>query len=121
MEKITLRPFRAEDAVWLIAQHGALYQRDEGFDASFTQLVAEIVEDFIVSHDPACEAGWIAEQDDQRLGSIFCVRLSGEIAKLRLFLLVPEARGKGAGPASAGNLHGIRKGAGLSRHATLDA
>lgn len=97
MDEITLRPFRAEDAAWLIAQHGALYQRDEGFDASFPRLVAEIVEGFVATHDPGCEAGWIAEQDGRRLGSIFCVRLSAEIAKLRLFLLVPEARGKGLG------------------------
>lgn len=97
MDQIILRPFRAEDAAWLIAKHGALYQRDEGFDATFTRLVEDIVEAFIATHDPGCEAGWIAEQDGQRLGSIFCVRLTGEIAKLRLFLLVPEARGKGLG------------------------
>lgn len=97
MDQITLRPFRAEDAAWLIEQHGALYRRDDGFDASFARLVAEIVEEFIATHDPDCETGWIAEQGGQRLGSIFCVRLSAEIAKLRLFLLVPEARGRGLG------------------------
>ena len=32
-----------------------------------------------------------------RLGSIFCVKLDEKTAKLRLFLLVPEARGKGLG------------------------
>ena len=97
MDKITLRPFRAEDAPWLVAQHGALYARDEGFDETFAVLVAEILADFIAAHDPECEAGWIAEADGRRLGSIFCVRLSADIAKLRLFLLVPEARGRGLG------------------------
>ena len=48
-------------------------------------------------HDPATERGWIAEKEGTRLGSIFCVRLNETTAKLRLFLLVPEARGLGLG------------------------
>ena len=93
-----LRLFAADDADWLTRQHGALYARDEGFDASFETLVGEILNDFLRTHNPARERGWIAEQGDQRLGSIFCVD-SGvpETAKLRLFLLLPEARGKGLG------------------------
>ncbi len=97
METITLRPFRAGDAPWLVEQHDALYTRDEGFDDSFGPLVARILEDFIANNDPACEQGWIAEQEGQRLGSIFCVKQDDQTAKLRLFLLVPEARGKGLG------------------------
>ncbi|MCV2892951.1 GNAT family N-acetyltransferase [Lentibacter sp. XHP0401] len=97
MSEITLREFHPDDAGWLATQHGILYTRDEGFDASFEILVAEILADFIRNHDPVCERGWIAEQDGVRLGSIFCVRLDGQTAKLRLFLLMPEARGKGLG------------------------
>ncbi|RFP86439.1 N-acetyltransferase [Rhodobacteraceae bacterium 63075] len=51
----------------------------------------------IRNHDPACERAWIAERGGTRLGSIFCVRLDAETAKLRLFLTVPEARGTGLG------------------------
>ncbi|MCE8554932.1 GNAT family N-acetyltransferase [Ruegeria pomeroyi] len=97
MDTITLRPFRPEDAPWLVERHGTLYAQDEGFDDSFAPLVAGILDDFIANHDPDCEQGWIAEADGQRLGSIFCVRLDDTTAKLRLFLLVPEARGRGLG------------------------
>ena len=78
-------------------QHQRLYARDEGFDDTFGPLVREILEDFAAAHDPIRERGWIAERAGQRLGSIFCVALSDTIAKLRLFLLVPEARGLGLG------------------------
>jgi DNA-binding MarR family transcriptional regulator/RimJ/RimL family protein N-acetyltransferase len=92
-----LRDLRPGDAGWLIGQHGALYARDEGYDVSFEALVAEILAAFLRGHDPARERGWIAEAGGRRLGSIFCVRLSDEVAKLRLFLLVPEVRGRGLG------------------------
>jgi GNAT superfamily N-acetyltransferase len=97
MGEIILRDLKIGDAGWLIGQHGELYAREEGFDRSFEALVAEILADFIRNHDPSCERGWIAEEDGQRLGSIFCVRLDQTTAKLRLFLLLPAARGKGLG------------------------
>ncbi|MCV2891378.1 GNAT family N-acetyltransferase [Ruegeria aquimaris] len=97
MDSVTLRPFRADDTLWLVERHGTLYAEAEGFDDSFAPLVAEILGAFIADHDPTCERGWIAEEAGQRLGSIFCVRLDETTAKLRLFLLVPEARGRGLG------------------------
>ncbi|MGZ2258454.1 N-acetyltransferase family protein [Roseobacter sp. A03A-229] len=97
MAEVRIRTFTPEDRDWLVTQHGTLYAQAEGFDASFGVLVAEILDAFIAEHDRDCERGWIAEEAGQRLGSIFCVRLSDTTAKLRLFLLVPEARGKGLG------------------------
>jgi GNAT superfamily N-acetyltransferase len=97
MNGISLRDFGAKDARWLAEQHGLLYARDEGFDASFQVLVSEIIADFLTSHDAGSERGWIAERAGKRLGSIFCVRLDESTAKLRLFLLLPEARGLGLG------------------------
>jgi len=97
MSDVTLRRFESHDAAWLVEQHGIHYARDEGFDDTFGPLVASILEAFIAEHDPSCERGWIAEQDGQRLGSIFCVRQTDTTAKLRLFLLTPAARGKGLG------------------------
>lgn len=95
--EITLRRFAANDAAWSVAQHRALYAKDEGFDDSFGDLVDQIISDFLTDHNPARERGWIAESDGRPLGHIFCVSLDDTTAKLRLFLLVPEARGRGLG------------------------
>lgn len=97
MDNVTIRPFRAADADWVIASHGRLYAQEAGFDATFEALVAEIVGDFVKNHDPAGERGWIAEASGQRLGSIFCTRLDAGTARLRLFLVAPQARGTGLG------------------------
>jgi len=97
MEPVILRPFAPSDADWLAARHGTLYAQTEGFDATFAPLVAGILDDFIDAHDPAVEAGWIAEAAGQPVGSIFCVRLDERTAKLRLFLLEPQMRGQGLG------------------------
>lgn len=97
--QVRLRDLQPGDAGWIVSRHGALYARDEGFDSSFEALVAEIVAGFLRAHDPARERGWIAEGPaGERLGSIFCVGedpARPEVAKLRLFLVEPEARGTG--------------------------
>lgn len=95
---VTIRDLEIGDAGWLIQQHGELYARDEGFDASFEALVAKILAAYIRRRDPATERAFIAVRGKERLGSVFCVQ-SGEpgVAKLRLFLLVPGARGLGLG------------------------
>lgn len=90
-------PIRSLGLPWLVVQHGDLYATEEGFDDTFGPLVAGILADFIADHDPMRERGWVAMQDGQRLGSIFCVSDEGKSAKLRMFLLTPAARGKGLG------------------------
>jgi GNAT superfamily N-acetyltransferase len=93
-----LRPFAPQDADWLVARHAALYARDDGFDESFGPLVAGIIADFLGQPEHARQAGWIAWVGDERLGSIFCVGedpATPQIAKLRLFLVEPQARGTG--------------------------
>lgn len=95
---VEFRDLAIGDAGWLIEQHATLYARDEGFDASFEALVARILADFIAHRDAPVERAWIAWEGGQRLGSIFCVNGAElDTAKLRLFLLTPDARGKGLG------------------------
>ena len=95
--EVDLRDLAPGDAGWLVMQHGALYARDEGFDMSFEALVAEILAAFVRGRDPERERAWIAWEGGERLGSVFVVDAGCGVAKLRLFLLVPEARGRGLG------------------------
>jgi GNAT superfamily N-acetyltransferase len=101
MTDITLRPPRPGDMGWVVEQHGALYAQEYGWNTEFEALVAEIVAGMIRAHDPAREAGWIAERPapggTERLGSAFVVRKSEGVAQLRLVLVRPEARGIGLG------------------------
>lgn len=112
MTDVTLRNFFPEDTQWVVDQHGLCYAQAEGFDDSFGPLVHSILEAFNTQHDPACEGGWIAEEDGRPLGSIFCVRHDATTAKLRLFLLVPEARGRGVGQLLLARCMGYAKDAG---------
>lgn len=91
-----IRGLAPGDAGWIIGTHGALYARDEGYDLSFEALVARILAEFLDRADPR-EAAWIAEGGGQRLGTISCMREDEDTARLRLFILVPEARGMGLG------------------------
>ncbi len=97
MTDIELIPYSASDHAWLVEQHQTLYQQSEGFDDSFGPLVDGILSDFEQGADLTCEQGWIARRGAQRLGSIFCVKLDEDTAKLRLFLTAAEARGTGLG------------------------
>lgn len=98
---ITLRPPRPGDMGWVVEQHGALYAQEYGWNSEFEALVAEIVAGMIRAHDPAWEAGWIAERatpdGPERLGSAFVVRKAEGVAQLRLVLVAPAARGLGLG------------------------
>ena len=97
MTQIELRPFTAADRDWMVQVHIETYEKDEGFDTSFSALIAQILDDFLKDHDSVSERGWIVWDGEARLGSIFCVRLDGDTAKLRLFQLVRDARGRGVG------------------------
>ena len=93
MSKIEIRLFTPDDRDWVVAAHADIYAREAGFDESFGVLVGEIVDAFIAEYDPDCEQGWIAWDGDVRLGSIFCVRVDAQTAKLRLFQLSAAAWG----------------------------
>ena len=82
---------------WVIARHGAVYAREYGFDSTFEALGAQIVSEFVLTHNPARERAWIAALDGEPVGSIFCVDAGDGVAKLRLLIVDPAARGRQVG------------------------
>jgi len=92
-----LRPLQVGDLGWIAHRQGVLYAQEYGFDESFEALVAEILAGFVKSFDPARERSWIAEREGAVVGSVFVVRQSAEVAKLRLLYVEPDARGLGIG------------------------
>lgn len=91
---------RPGDLGWIVQAHGELYAAELDWDTGFEAMVARIVADFADSGSDR-EAGWIAELNGRRVGCILCVEdtddSSGTVAKLRVLLVDPAARGHGIG------------------------
>jgi DNA-binding MarR family transcriptional regulator/GNAT superfamily N-acetyltransferase len=100
--EVVLRRQRPGDLGWVVQAHGELYAREYGWGERFEALVAEIVAQFVAAQSvPGFDAGrsrcWIAELGGERVGSVLVVPASRRVAKLRLLLVDPRARGRGLG------------------------
>jgi DNA-binding MarR family transcriptional regulator/GNAT superfamily N-acetyltransferase len=96
-EPYAIRPLKVGDIGWITHRQGILYSQEYGWDATYEALVAEILAAFVKNFDPNMERGWVAERAGGIIGSVFLVRASADLAKLRLLYVEPTARGLGLG------------------------
>ncbi|WEH13282.1 GNAT family N-acetyltransferase [Streptomyces sp. VNUA24] len=104
------------DLGWVVMAHGELYARQFGFTGDFEAIVAKIVADYAAKGSSATEAAWIAEVDGERAGCVFLVAADQPgVAKLRVLLVTPAARGLGLGTRLVERSLAFARGAGYRR------
>lgn len=87
---------RSGDLGTIVQLHGALYAREYGFDPSFEAYVAGPLSEMAL-RGSSRERLWIAERDGAFLGCVAVVDAGSDVAQLRWYLVVPDARGLGIG------------------------
>jgi DNA-binding MarR family transcriptional regulator/GNAT superfamily N-acetyltransferase len=92
-----LRPPKPGDFGWIVKRNAQIYAEEYGWIAPFEGLCAQIVADFVNKHDPKRERCWIAEMHGETIGSIMLAKETERVARIRLLVLDPKARGLGIG------------------------
>ncbi len=92
-----LRAPQPGDFGWVVKRHAELYAQEYGWIEPFEGVCAQIVADFANKNDPQRERCWIAELDGANVGCVFLVADSDTVARIRLLLVDPKARGLGLG------------------------
>ena len=112
--EIVLREPKPGDLGWIVARHAELYAEEYGWAGNFEGICAQIVADFAAKYDPNCERCWIAEMDGRNVGCVFLVKDAGTVARLRLLLVDPAARGRGLGQRLTGECVGFARQSGYT-------
>ena len=100
--EIVLRDPGPGDLGWMVQRNGELYFEEYGWQGPFEGMCAQIVSDFVANFDPKLEKCWIADMGGERVGCIMLVKdnpkaKKADVARIRLLLLDPKARGMGLG------------------------
>jgi DNA-binding MarR family transcriptional regulator/GNAT superfamily N-acetyltransferase len=95
--KPILRSPEPGDFGWIVMRHAQLYRQEYGWTDPFEGLCAQIVADFVNKFDARKERAWIAELNGENAGSIMLAKDSDDVARIRLLLVEPKARGLGLG------------------------
>ena len=100
--EITLRDPKPGDLGWMVRRHAELYFEEHGWQGPFEGMCAQIVADFVTTFDPKLEKCWIADMDGEPVGCVMLVKdnpkaKKTDVARIRLLLLDPRARGMGLG------------------------
>jgi len=85
------------DFGWVVKRHAELYAEEYRWREPFEGLCAQIVADYANNNDPKRERCWIAEMDGENVGCVFLAKDSVKVARIRLLLIDPKARGLGLG------------------------
>jgi DNA-binding MarR family transcriptional regulator/GNAT superfamily N-acetyltransferase len=92
-----LRGLQTGDVGWIIHRQALLYAQEYGWDETYEHLITDILASFVKDFDPEAERAWVAEAEHKVVGSVFLVRASATLARLRLLYIEPEVRGLGIG------------------------
>ena len=113
--KYILRAPRPGDFGWIVKRNAELYAQDYGWREPFEGVCAQIVADFVNKYDPARERGWIAEIDGENAGTVMLANDGDGVARLRLLLVEPRARGLGIGARLVDEAIRFARGAGYRK------
>ena len=115
LHSYTLRPPRPGDFGWVVKRHAELYAQEYGWIEPFEGVCAQIVADFANKNDPQRERCWIAEMNGETIGCVFLAADSDTVARIRLLLVDPKARGLGLGARLVAECIGFARGAGYKK------
>jgi DNA-binding MarR family transcriptional regulator/GNAT superfamily N-acetyltransferase len=85
------------DFGWVVKRHAELYAQEYKWQEPFEGVCAQIVADFANKFDRKRERCWMAEMDGENVGCVFVAKDSEQVARIRLLLVDPKARGLGLG------------------------
>jgi DNA-binding MarR family transcriptional regulator/GNAT superfamily N-acetyltransferase len=92
-----LRAPQPGDFGWIVKRHAELYAQEYRWTEPFEGVCAQIVADFVNKYDATYERCWIAEMAGENVGTVMLIKESAKVARLRLLLVDPKARGLGLG------------------------